>query len=96
MSGSFDDILKSNDPVQLTMFVWNRITAHFGLSGCAVHTKMRKTDLDFQQDDSGEFIVLSKDFASKTMLLEGLQQASSRPSAVSKLRNKWRRYAYSS
>ena len=61
----FDDVLTSNDPVQLTMFVWYNITVHFGLRGNEIRTKMVKTDLGFQRGDSGEFIVLSSDFASK-------------------------------
>ena len=57
-------VLTLYDPVQLTIFVWY-ITVYYGLCRCEIQTKMRKTDLDLQQDDLGEFIVLSTSFASK-------------------------------
>ena len=61
----FADVLESNDPVKLTMYVWYAMTMHFGLRGHEVQVRLKKSDLEFKQDDSGEFVVLSTDFASK-------------------------------
>ena len=61
----FADVLESNDPVKLTMYVWYAMTMHFGLRGHEVQVRLKKSDLEFKQDDSGECVVLSTDFASK-------------------------------
>ena len=47
------------------MFVWYTMTMHFGLRGHEVQVQLKKSDLEFKEDDSGEFVVLSTDFASK-------------------------------
>ena len=61
----FDDVLVANDLVKLTMYVWFETTLHFGLRGREVQVQMTKKDLEFCNDETGEFIVLSKDFAGK-------------------------------
>ena len=52
----FADVLESNDPVKLTMYVWYAMTMHFGLRGHEVQVRLKKSDLEFKQDDSGEFV----------------------------------------
>ena len=47
------------------MFVWYTMTMHFGLRGHEVQVQLKKSDLEFKEDDSGEFVVLSTDLASK-------------------------------
>ena len=61
----FSDVLQGNDPIKLTEFVWYVITLHFGLRAREVQVQLRKSDLEFHSDDSGDYFVLNKDFASK-------------------------------
>ena len=61
----FSNVLEANDPVKLTMFVWYTMTMHFRLRGHEVQVQLNKSDLKFKEDDSGEIVVLSTDFASK-------------------------------
>lgn len=61
----FDDVLTSNDPVKLTQYIWYHMTLHFGLRGREVQARMKKTDIEFRADETGEFVVLTRDFCSK-------------------------------
>ena len=61
----FSDVLQANDPIKLTEFVWYVITLHFGLRAREIQVQLRKSDLEFRSDDSGDYFVLNKDFASK-------------------------------
>ena len=45
--------------------MWYTMTMHFGLQGYEVLVQLNKSDLKFKEDDSGEFVELSTDFASK-------------------------------
>ena len=61
----FSDVLQANDPIKLTEFVWYVITLHCGLRAREIQVQLRKSDLEFRSDDSGDYFVLNKDFASK-------------------------------
>ena len=61
----FSNVLEANDPVKLTMLVWYTMTMLFGLRGHEVQVQLKKSDVEFKEDDKGEFVVLSTEFASK-------------------------------
>lgn len=61
----FEDVLTCQDPVKLTMYVWYKMTLHFALRGREVQSKMKKTDIEVLHDETGEFVVPTRDFCSK-------------------------------
>ena len=61
----FEDVLRANDPIKLSMYAWYWITLHFGLRAREVQVQLRKTDLVFNEGKDGVFITLATDFSSK-------------------------------
>ena len=61
----FEDVLRANDPIKLSMYTWYWITLHFGLRAREVQVQLRKTDLVFNEGKDGVFITLATDFSSK-------------------------------
>ena len=61
----FQDVLRANDPIKLSMYAWYWITLHFGFRAREVQVQLRKTDLVFNEGNDGVFITLATDFSSK-------------------------------
>ena len=61
----FEDVLRANDPIKLSVYAWYWITLHFGLRAREVQVQLRKTDIVFNEGKDGVFITLATDFSSK-------------------------------
>ena len=51
----------------LTCHVWFSLALHLGLRGCELQEKILKKDVEFGKDDTGEYVHLSPDFATKKL-----------------------------
>eukprot|EP00117_Sycon_ciliatum_P049545 scpid80614/ scgid35100/ len=61
----FNDVLTSNDPRKLTMYVWLLVSSHFCLRGGELQARLKKDDLVFSMVDGKETISIATEFITK-------------------------------